>query len=189
MRHIHDREMSSRYTQATGVDWASWLDEHGARLLLFARQQTRRDADAEDVLQEALVQLVQVVESGEFKGEADGWISYAYTAIRHLAADRGRREMVRQEYARAQQEVLSEGQEETPWLTCGADDEYMRRRVEELLHTLPKEFAEVIVLRIWGEHTFQQIADMTQTKLATVTSRYRYAMQAMRQALENNPIE
>lgn len=182
--------MSSRKTQAaTAVDWTSWLDEHGSRLLLFARQQCRRDADAEDVMQEALVQLVQVVESGDFTGDDAGRLSYAFTAIRHLAADRGRRETVRQDYARAQQEVISEGEEETPWLSCAADDDYVRRRIEKLLRTLPKESAEVVVLKIWGEHTFQQIADMTQTKLATVASRYRYAMQALRKALEANPID
>lgn len=189
MRLHMQREMSSRKTQAAAVDWASWLDEHGSRLLLFARQQCRRDADAEDVMQEALVQLVQVVESGDFQGDASGWLSYAFTAVRHLAADRGRRESVRQEYARTQQEVISEGEEETPWLSCAADDDYLRRRIEKLLRTLPKESAEVVVLKIWGEHTFQQIADMTHTKLATVASRYRYAMQALRKELEADPIE
>ena len=34
--------------------WREWLREHGARLLLFARQQSRRQEDAEDILQEAL---------------------------------------------------------------------------------------------------------------------------------------
>ena len=45
------------------------------------------------------------------------------------------------------------------------------------------------MLKIWGEHTFQEIANITGAKLPTITSRYRYAMQAMRKALENDPIE
>ena len=35
--------------------WRNWLAEYGSRLMLFARQQTRCEADAEDVLQMALV--------------------------------------------------------------------------------------------------------------------------------------
>ena len=42
--------------------WGEWLRENGSRLLLFARQQTRRPEDAEDVLQEALVKLARKVE-------------------------------------------------------------------------------------------------------------------------------
>ena len=30
--------------------WREWLSEHGPKLLLFARQQTRRQEDAEDIL-------------------------------------------------------------------------------------------------------------------------------------------
>ncbi len=171
------------------VDWAAWLQEYGPRLLLYARQQTRCEADAEDVMQEALVQLVHAVESGGFKGENSQWLSYTYTAIRHQAMDKGRREEVRKQYAEHEQEGMKEGEPDEPWLHCAADDEYLRERVERLLKSLPKEYAEVIVLKIWGEHTFQEIADMTGNKLPTITSRYRYAMQAMRKALEADPIE
>lgn len=171
------------------TDWAAWLQENGARLLLYARQQTRSEADAEDVLQEALVQLVHAVDSGAFQGSAAQWISYAYTAIRHQAMDKGRRAEVRKQYAEHEQESMQEGEADEPWLHCAADDEYLRRRVEGLLKKLPREYAEVVVLKIWGEHTFQEIADITSTKLATVTSRYRYAMQAMRKALDEDPIE
>ena len=35
-------------------DWRAWFAEHGARLRLIARQWTRSEADADDVVQEAL---------------------------------------------------------------------------------------------------------------------------------------
>jgi DNA-directed RNA polymerase specialized sigma24 family protein len=35
--------------------WQDWLDQHGEVFLLFARQQTRCEADARDVFQEALI--------------------------------------------------------------------------------------------------------------------------------------
>lgn len=183
--------MPAEYSSPDGqaIDWSAWLAEYGPRLLLFARQQCRREADAEDVLQDALVQLVHAVEGGSFSGTVAQWSAYVHTAIRHLAMDRGRREQVRQNYAAAQQETLSEGVEETPWLSCAADDEYLRERLEKLLRKLPEEFSEVVVLHIWSGFTFQQIADMTGTKLSTVTSRYRYALQSLRKELEANPIE
>src|SRR5688572_6497829 len=37
--------------------WKDWFRQHGPRLLLYARQATRSVADAEDVLQEALVRF------------------------------------------------------------------------------------------------------------------------------------
>ena len=164
-------------------------ETYGEALYRFCLLQMKNAADAEDVLQEALVQLVHAVEGGSFTGARDQWRAYAYTAIRHLAMDRGRREQVRRNYATAQQETLREGVEETPWLSSAADDEYLRAKLESLLRKLSPEFAEVVVLHIWGEHTFQQIADMTGNKLSTITSRYRYALQSLRKELEADPIE
>jgi len=37
------------------LNWNDWLGKHGPQLLLFARSQTRCEADAEDLLQEAVV--------------------------------------------------------------------------------------------------------------------------------------
>ncbi len=170
------------------IDWAAWLDDYGARLLLYARQQTRSEADAEDVMQEALVQLVRAVEGGDFRGGEAQWYTYALTAIRHRAMDAGRRAQVRRNYAEAQKDSGEGICEETPWLSCGADDEYLRRQVEKLLRTLSPEFAEVVVLKIWDGLTFQQIADNTGVPLPTVCSRYRYALKKMREELDMNPI-
>jgi len=38
-------------------DWRAWFAENGARLKLIARQWTRSDADADDVVQEAFVRF------------------------------------------------------------------------------------------------------------------------------------
>lgn len=175
-------------TKSARIDWAAWLDDHGARLLLYARQQTRTEADAEDVLQEALVQLVRAVEGGDFHGNESQWYAYALTAIRHRAMDAGRRAQVRRNYAEAQKDNSEGICEETPWLSSSADDEYLRQQVESRLRKLPPEFAEVVVLKIWDGLTFQQIADTTGTPMPTVCSRYRYALKKLREELESNPI-
>ncbi len=170
------------------INWTAWLNDHGARLLLYARQQTRSEADAEDVMQDALVQLVRAVESGDFRGNEGQWFHYTLTAIRHRAMDAGRRAQVRRNYADAQRDNDEGICEETPWLSCGADDEYLRQQVEKLLRKLPPEFAEVVVLKVWDGLTFQQIADTTGVPMPTVCSRYRYALKKMREELELNPI-
>ena len=65
--------------------WYDWLAENGARMLLFARQQTRNSYDAEDVMQDALVKLARKVGEGSFDGGREQWKPYLYTAIRRLA--------------------------------------------------------------------------------------------------------
>ena len=53
--------------------------------------------------------------------------------------------------------------------------------MEMQLRKLPSKFSEVIVLKIWGEQTFQQIAET----LEISQSRYRYGIDLLRKALRN----
>jgi RNA polymerase sigma-70 factor (ECF subfamily) len=45
---------------------------------------------------------------------------------------------------------------------------------------LPEEQRTVVVLKVWGELTFQEIATTLDAPLNTVTARYRYALEKLR---------
>lgn len=167
------------------IDWDSWLDTNGARLFLYARQQTHSRADAEDVLQDALLQLVRTVESGDFRGERSQWLAYTLSAIRHLAADDARRRLTRRNY---ELNALPEPAEDNPWLRCELDDELHRRHVECVLQTLPAEYVEVLILRIWEGLSFREMAQVTGENQNTVNTRYRRALDLFREKLNSNPL-
>lgn len=167
------------------IDWESWLDINGARLFLYARQQTHSRADAEDVLQDALLQLVRAVEGGDFRGEPAQWFTYTLSAIRHLAADDARRRLTRRNY---ELNALPEPAEDNPWLRCELDDALHRRHVECVLQTLPVEYVEVLILRIWEGLSFREMAQVTGENQNTVNTRYRRALALFRQKLTSNPL-
>ncbi len=56
--------------------------------------------------------------------------------------------------------------------------------ISRLLAALPDEQSEVIRLHLHGECTFAEIADILETPLATVKSRYRYGIEHLRQELQ-----
>ena len=46
-------------------DWRRWLEELAPKLLLFARQQARSEADAQDLVQEAVVEACRRQHDGQ----------------------------------------------------------------------------------------------------------------------------
>ncbi|MGB0991894.1 MAG: RNA polymerase sigma factor [Akkermansiaceae bacterium] len=172
------------------LEWSEWLRENGSRMLLFARQQTRTAEDAEDVLQDALVKLARKVEEGTFDGGQPQWKPYLYTAIRRLSIDLGRkndRRNRREEKSEADRRGETGGMSD-PWFETGASNDETRNLLEENLKKLPPKFSEVIIMKIWGEHTFAQIGEMLGVSLNTVASRYRYGLERLKKSLEPSRI-
>ena len=59
-----------------------------------------------------------------------------------------------------------------------------RLAIETALRGLPVDQREVLTLKVYDGLTFKEIAEVTEAPLNTVTSRYRYAIDKMRAALE-----
>ena len=165
--------------QRFSQEWRDWLDRNGSRLMLFARQQTRCEADAEDVLQSALVRTWKV-----HKGAPDHQVvSLAYTNVRRCAIDLGRSNERRKR--REEESALDRG-ELVAWFELPEDD--TSRALQVALSKLPEKFQEVITLKIWGELTFDQIGKTLDISPNTAASRYRYGMEALRKSLEGEKV-
>lgn len=188
----HNATMSSMpqtvESQLNAVDWKEWLALNGSKLLLFARQQTRSQSDAEDVLQEALVKLSQKLAQGTFQGTSDNWLPYLYTSIRRLSIDLGRHEdrrRRREEKSYETESNLSPHElPDTHWFEAAGSDDEIQQLLTAELKNLPQKFAEVINLKIWSDLTFQQIADTLDISINTVASRYRYGLERLRKSLQ-----
>lgn len=189
---MNSRDSNDDVTSATSTssspaasDWRAWLSENGPRLLLFARQQTRSQEDAEDILQDALVKLVEKLESGQFSGGQEAWMPYLYTTLRRLSIDLGRRDDRRKRREDVAHGGIDTDKEdgEHPWFAGDKSDDETRVLIEAGLKELPDKFSEVIVMKIWGERTFAEIGEALDISPNTAASRYRYGLEALRKKL------
>lgn len=155
--------------------WQTWFQLHGPKLLLCARQWTRSAADAEDVVQDAFIRFWR--HQRNLPGEP---MALLVTSIRRAALDRARRDGRR---AGREERSLAAAGEGVAWFESRAECAERRAEIEAALARLPDEQREVLVLKIWGELTFEQIGTELGISPNTAASRHRYALAAMRRAL------
>ncbi len=160
-------------------DWTGWLAEHGPALVLYARQWTGNRADAEDVLQEAFVRFWRS------RHEARDAKAYLYACVRRFALEwqRGQGRRARRELAAARNDFLDES-----LFTGPVEQEERRSAIEAALAQLPQTQREVLVLKVWGGLSFQQIAEALAIPANTAASRYRYALARLREQLAEETI-
>jgi RNA polymerase sigma-70 factor (ECF subfamily) len=161
-------------------EWTAWLNQHGAALVLFARQWAPARADAEDIVQEGFVRFWRS------RHRAADPVAYLYACVKRYGLEwlRSRRRRFRREEAAARPELLNPES-----LFHGSLEQAERRQaLEEALQRLPEEQSEVVVLKIWGGLAFSQIAEALHISGNTAASRYRYALAKLRDQLAEEPI-
>ncbi|HEV7866810.1 MAG TPA: sigma-70 family RNA polymerase sigma factor [Chthoniobacteraceae bacterium] len=158
--------------------WRICYRELAPKLLLFARQWVGTMSDAEDVVQTAFVKFWRHQPSA-------GREHYPllYSAVRTAALDmlRAQNRRMRRE-ADPAVEVL---REDATWLDSSVERQDDAALIERAMRGLPPEQAQVLVLRIWGELTFAEIAAALDQSINTVASRHRYAIEALRRTLRS----
>ena len=161
-------ELARRGLSALG----SLYDLTAPRLLRYAKTLTRNSEDAEDVLQSAMVRVSlhpQALAQAKFP-----W-AYFLRIVRNEALTLARR--------RKPMRVLSPLTEPCAGSDPSLNAEELKQQVQRAIDRLPPSQAEVVVLRIWEEMTFLEIAEVLNQSPNTVASRYRYALEKLTRLL------
>lgn len=153
---------------------ASLIARHGAALKLYARQFAagRDDASADDVVQEALLQLVG---QQRLPDDPAAWLfrvvrNGALSAARSAARRRRRESVV--------------GAERSEWFEPATEVRLDAASAAAALAELPDDQRETVVAHLWGGLTFEQIATVMGTSSSSAHRRYEQGLNALRTRLE-----
>jgi RNA polymerase sigma-70 factor, ECF subfamily len=147
-------------------------DRFASRLFAAAMRMLGRREDAEDVVQDVFMSMVR---SRRQLGRVDDLPAYLFAVLRHAAA----RQVVR----RSRQPVATEVAEEAA-ATAVEQDHVRGEELRLAVAALPPKQREVIAMKTDGELTFAQIGQVLGISPNTVASRYRYALEKLRSALQ-----
>lgn len=141
------------------------------RLLQYAIHSFRlSNEEAEDAVHEALLPWVQ---SPQKMSGVKNLKAYLYASLRNACLKRSGAD---RNSAMLEDVAAAEG----PDLHLRTDD-------ANALKHLPDEQCEAVYLKLWGDLTFAEIADLQNMSLQTVASRYRYALAKLKEILQWNP--
>ena len=151
-------------------------DEHAQPLFAFLLNLTRDEADTRDLLQEIFVKLARDEKLlAGIREERAFLIRLAHNAAIDLMRRRGTRERTKENFAA---EIIS------PFApTSDPDEEIFRQQLSAALAELPEEQRAVAHLKLWSGLTFEEIAAALDIPPNTAASRYRYALDKLRDRL------
>lgn len=142
--------------------------QHGKGLLLFAMAIAGDRGRAQDALHQVFLKML---ERGNLRQVVDAK-AYLFTSVRNAVLND----------AKAQRRG-TDLTEESAWFEPPHRDYAAELNLRRALCGLSEDQRQVVVLHIWGEFTFVQIAEILEINANTAASSYRYALAKLRQAM------
>ncbi|MGV3485767.1 MAG: RNA polymerase sigma factor [Planctomycetaceae bacterium] len=170
---------AERIAESGAAALSGLYDLTAVRLVRYAVTITRNQHDAEDAVQAA---LVRVASNPQLLCRAEAPWPYLLKMVRNETLLIVRRRKRWSAVLNLSDLLLRRGVDEL-------EQEETHRAVWLALRTLPAEQSEVVVLKIWEQFTFAQIAEVLAVSPSTAASRYRYAMQKLTTMLRSHDAE
>lgn len=142
--------------------------QHGRVLLLFALAIAGDHGRAQDAVHQIFLRLL---ERGNLSQVADVK-SYLFASVRNA--------ILNDTKVQRRSIVFDE---ESAWFDPPQRDYAAELNLRRALHALPEDQRQVVILHVWGELTFLQIAEILSISSNTAASRYRYAFARLRQTM------
>ena len=146
----------------------SVYEAKAAQIILYGRALGLSHGEAEDVLQETFMALMRLAEEPEQPEH------YCLRSFRNRTLN----------YKRSLWRRLTREVESHRWFERSEGETPQERAAMRALAHLPTDQREVIVLKIWHQHTFESIGELLEISPNTAAGRYRYGLQKIRAFLK-----
>lgn len=143
---------------------------------------------AEDLFQETFIKILHHIKAGKYveQGKFSSWL---LRIAHNLCIDYFRK--MKQEA----KVTVSNGEELFSYYSFSDENaeknmirEQTSSTVQSLIDQLPEDQKEVVLLRIYGELSFKEIASITNVSINTALGRMRYALNNMRRQIDNKKL-
>jgi RNA polymerase sigma-70 factor (ECF subfamily) len=191
-----DEQLMHAYREGNARAFELLLARHERKVWNFLRRSVGDATLAEDLLQEVFLRVIKArLDSVDWKGEAK-FTTWVYAIARNLCVDHARRAVHRDARSLDAPTRLNveDGVGETlhdRLATAARDaeglasDGQVRARVDAAVAALPPDQREVFLLREVMDMPFAEIAVVVGAPEPTVKSRMRYALERLREALDD----
>ena len=164
------------------------IADSGGRLGNFIRRRVTNEADAEDLLQEV---FVEVIEAYRLTEPVQQWSAWMFHVARNRIIDFFRRRKYREMSGEAQTGADDAGrrmlEEVLPSANAGPAEAYARNvlleAIEDALDELPEDQREVFIAHEINGYSFKEISARTGASVNTLLSRKHYAVVYLRRRL------
>ena len=181
---LSDHQLIQDYLSGRESSLETLINRHKNRVYSYIFYTVKDSNLAEDIFQDTFIKVIKTLKRGKYNDEGK-FLPWVNRIAHNLIIDHYRRNSRVQEVS---------GTEDFDIFDIISDDkmnmeqrmikEQIRDDVKQMIEYLPDDQKEVLIMRIYREMSFKEIAEQTNVSINTALGRMRYALINLRKLAE-----
>jgi RNA polymerase sigma-70 factor (ECF subfamily) len=178
-----DQKLVNLYITGKESALAELISRHKSRIYTSIYLLVKDEYLAEDIFQDTFIKVIKTLKAGRYNEEGK-FLPWVLRIGHNLVIDHFRREK--------RKPIITNSDGFDIFDVIGVYDENMEEKMvkeqthddlKKLIHLLPSEQKEVLIMRHYGELSFKEIAELTDVSINTALGRMRYALNNLRKMM------
>ena len=185
---IKDKDLIRQFIAGKDASFEVLLNRYRDRIFSYIVFTVRDEDLANDIFQDTFIKVIKTLKKGSYNEEGK-FLPWVMRIAHNLIIDHFRRNK--------RIPVLENTQDNDQFRKVSSDElnvekamikGQIHKEVKELVKLLPKEQRQVLVMRIYCEMSFKEIAEQSNVSINTALGRMRYALINLRRMIKEKEI-
>ncbi len=183
-----DQELVHLYIKGNESALSELITRHKSRIYTSIYLLVKDEYLAEDIFQDTFIKVIKTLKAGKYNEEGK-FLPWVLRIGHNLVIDHFRKEK--------RNPTITNGDGFDIFDVLGIHDESIEEKMvkeqtytdlKKLIHLLPSEQKEVLIMRHYGDLSFKEIADLTHVSINTALGRMRYALNNLRKMMTSKEL-
>jgi RNA polymerase sigma factor (sigma-70 family) len=181
-----DSILVSQYLKGSELALEQLILRHQARLFNFINSKVQDHDTAEDIFQDTFIKVIRTIKGGQYNEEGK-FLPWIMRIAHNLVIDFFRKNN-RMPKLRTTEEfdIFQFLSDDTPNAEYRLAQDQVVKDLQKLVQELPEDQKEVLVMRLYRDMSFKEIAENTNVSINTALGRMRYAIINLRKLIAEN---
>lgn len=185
---LPDAVLVKNYVGGDEIALATLIERHQSKIYGFIYSKVIDRDVTEDIFQDTFIKVIKTLKTKNYSEEGK-FLPWVMRIAHNLIVDHFRKTK-KMPFNRDTEEysVFSIMTDNSPNIESRIISEQVEVDLQRLINELPDDQREVLVMRIYDDLSFKEIADLTGVSINTALGRMRYALMNLRKVIEKNQI-
>jgi len=183
-----DAILVSNYISGSEIALEALITRHKLRIFNFIKSKVLDVDTAEDLFQDTFIKVIKTLKTGTYN-EQGKFLPWVMRIAHNLVIDFFRKNnRIPTIENNDEYDVFKFISDNTPNVEKALFQDQIIKDLQKLVHELPEDQKEVLIMRLYRDMSFKEIAENTNVSINTALGRIRYAIINIRKLVEVNQI-